>query len=117
STLDVALEALAGSDYVARTATLSFAGNAGETQQFTVTLTPDNVYEDDEDFQAQLGAVDAQGRDVTAITTPVLGTIVNDDALPTVTISASPTVINEAVGVSTVTVELSNPSENPVVVE
>ena len=115
STFDVALEAVAGSDYVASATTLTFQGAAGEVKSFTVTLLADNVYEDDEDFAAQLGAVDAQGRAVTANTTPVLGTILNDDSYPQVTLSAAPLAIDES-SVSTITIQLSNPSENPVIV-
>jgi hypothetical protein len=46
--------AVAGSDYVAATGTLNFAGTAGETQTFSVTVNGDAVLEANESFLINL---------------------------------------------------------------
>ena len=69
--------AVAGSDYVANSGTLNFAGTAGETQTISVTVNGDTRLETDETFTVDLSnptnsvtISDAQG----------VGTISNDDA-------------------------------------
>ena len=73
--------ATAGSDYVATSGTLNFAGTAGEVQSFTVTINGDTASEGDETFIITLsnlsGTTDAVIGDATAT-----GTISNDDVVP-----------------------------------
>lgn len=82
-TSDITDEAGAGSDYTAKTGTLTF--NPGETSQTVcIDVSGDDIYEDDETFALTLSSptnatlVDADG----------IGTIINDDLLPTVNITA-----------------------------
>ena len=72
-----------GTDYTENTAALTFAGNAGETQTFTVATTEDSVQEPDETFTVSL-AVSNTTETVTATDT-AKGTILDDDA-PALTI-------------------------------
>ena len=98
--------ATAGQDYTATSGTLSFA--AGQTTQtITVAITNDLVFEGAETFNINLTApvnatiADAQG----------LGTIVDNDAAPTISTITSPTVVEGTDLVYAVT--LSNPSATP----
>ncbi len=98
--------ATAGQDYTATSGTLNFA--AGQTTQtITVTITNDLVFEGAETFSVNLTApvnatiADAQG----------LGTIVDNDAAPTISTITSPTVVEGTDLVYAVT--LSNPSATP----
>ena len=67
-----------GADYTANTAALSFAGEAGETESFTVSTTDDAALEGDETFTVGL-AVSGTSLGVSAEDTGT-GTIVDDDA-------------------------------------
>ena len=73
-----------GTDYTENTSALTFAGNAGETQSFTVTTTEDSAVEADETFTVSL-AVTGSSATVTASDTAT-GTITNDDGSAEVTI-------------------------------
>ena len=64
-----------GTDYTENTAAISFTGNAGETQTFTVATTEDEVVEAAETFTVNLTV---SGTSVTATDTAT-GTITNDD--------------------------------------
>jgi len=102
----------AGTDYTAiSTMTLTFA--IGETSKtVNVTISGDIGYEPDENFYINLTAPtnssisDAQG----------IGTIANDDADPTVTLSVNNANIAENAGVATVTATLSAASTKDVTV-
>lgn len=75
--------ATAGSDYVTTSGTLTFA--PGETSKtINVTVNGDAVYELDETFQVTLSANSANSTLGTSVAT---GTITNDEAQPTVSIS------------------------------
>jgi len=81
--------ALAGSDYMATSGTLTFA--AGETSKtFTVEVLGDTVYENNEDFSVNLsnpsGAVLGNNGSASAI-----ATITNDDIPPLPIVTLSPT--------------------------
>ena len=73
-----------GTDYTENTTALTFAGNAGETQSFTVSTTEDTAVEADETFTVSLAVSEATAT-VTATDTAT-GTITNDDGSATVTI-------------------------------
>ncbi|MBA3316191.1 MAG: hypothetical protein H0T47_23240, partial [Planctomycetaceae bacterium] len=74
--------AVAGSDYVAKSGSLTFAGTAGETKTVTVTINGDTVLEADEVFELVLSDLTASGRNVTFTRSRATGTILNDDAVP-----------------------------------
>ncbi|WP_168188951.1 retention module-containing protein [Thiomicrorhabdus sediminis] len=102
--------ATAGLDYTAQSGTLNFA--AGDTTEtITVPISEDLIYEGNETFDVNLTnpsnatISDAQG----------LGTIVDNDAEPTITIDD--VTVNEDAGTATFTVSLSNPSAFPVSVD
>ncbi len=74
--------ATAGTDYVANSTTLNFAGTAGESHTFEVTVNGDMLVEPTEIFTVPLSTISASGRDV-VISGPLgtgTGTITNDDA-------------------------------------
>ena len=103
--------ATAGTDYTATSGTLTF--NAGATSQtVSVTISGDTGYEPDEGFRINLAnplnaaISDGQG----------IGTITNDDAAPTVTLSVDNASIAENAGVATVTATLSAASASEVTV-
>ena len=72
-----------GTDYTANATALNFTGTANETHSFTVSTTEDGIVEGNETFTIAL-SVSKSG--VTATDTGT-GTINNDDARPTVTLS------------------------------
>jgi hypothetical protein len=116
ATGNIAGQAVAGNDYTATSGVLTFAGTVGETRTFAVSLSPDTLYENDEAFQVTLSNLQAGGRNVSISSAAATGTITNEDAAPTVTLTASPTTISENGGVSTITATLSQPSALPTVV-
>ena len=69
--------AIKGTDYAENTAGITFVGNAGETQTFTVMTTEDTDKEQDESFTVTLSVSNAPSG-VTATDTAT-GTITNDD--------------------------------------
>ncbi|WP_216911979.1 Calx-beta domain-containing protein, partial [Synechococcus sp. CCAP 1479/13] len=86
--------ATAGSDYLATSGTLTFAGTAGETQTISVTINGDTAFEPDETFFLNLSA---PTNGVTIADSQGLGTITNDDPapLPVVTLAVSPASVTE----------------------
>ncbi len=66
----------ADNDYVAATGTLTFAGTAGETRTFTVTVNGDTRVEANETFTVSLNTVSNAAVSITDI---AVGTIVDDD--------------------------------------
>ena len=100
--------AIAGSDYVATSGTLTFPATSAGTSSQTVTVlvTGDTVFEGDQTFFLNLSAPtggatigDAQG----------IGMITNDDAAPTLTIND--VTVSEAAGTATFTVTRTGASE------
>ncbi|MEM9836698.1 MAG: Calx-beta domain-containing protein [Bacteroidota bacterium] len=84
---DVAYNTIDGSaivtdgDYTAASGTLSFAGTAGETQQFTVAVNEDAILEADETFGVELGPASNLNNGFLVNTDDgAIGTITNDDA-------------------------------------
>ncbi len=103
--------ATSGSDYVARSGTLTFLAGGPTTQTVNVTVNGDNNIEGNETFFVNLSTAtngtitDSQG----------IGTIVNDDFLPT--ISINDVAANEGdspFGTFTFTLTLSAPAVQPV---
>ena len=102
--------ARAGSDYVAATGTASFA--AGETvAEVTVPVNGDLIAEADEAFTLSL----ADATNASISTAQATGTIVNDDAAPSVSIAdVSVNEGNEGTTAATFVLTLSGGSELPV---
>ncbi|SDD06044.1 Calx-beta domain-containing protein [Pedobacter soli] len=98
--------AIAGSDYTAKTGVITFpAGSvSGATQTILIPITDDNVTEASESFKVTLSNATAP---VTITQPEGIGTITDNDPA-TVSISATPTSVNEAAGTATFTVTLSN---------
>lgn len=82
--------ATGGSDFTATAQVLSFAGNASETQQFTVPTTVDSTVEFDETFTVNLTATNG----LVDTTDTATGTITNDDE-STVSVAVGPMMTNE----------------------
>ncbi|MBT8488783.1 MAG: Ig-like domain-containing protein, partial [Gemmatimonadetes bacterium] len=93
---------------------LTFAGTAGETEQFTVATLDDAVFEGTETFTVGLSASNGAVGDSDGGS----GTILDNDGQPTVTLIASPTSLaeNGSANPSVVTATLSNPSTQAVTV-
>ncbi|WP_197998444.1 tandem-95 repeat protein, partial [Gimesia aquarii] len=70
---------VAGTDYLAKSGTLNFAGIAGETQSVTITISDDSTAELDESFFVNLSNVQASGRNVTLADSQGVGTILGND--------------------------------------
>jgi len=116
TTVDVATgvgTATAGVDYVANAQTLTFPPGT-PTQTFTVVVNGDTTFEGDETFPVALS--NATGGAVTSGSG--LGTITNDDAMPSISIADVSQVEGNA-GTSNFTfnVSLSNPSDQAVSVD
>ena len=108
--------ATADEDYVSFSpGRLAFA--PGETSQsITVTVNGDNVDEPDETVMIELSDPDNLLLSGGTSTATATGTIIDDDAPPSVTLSLNPTSISENGGVSTVTATLSHASSAPTTV-
>ena len=93
----------AGSDYVADTAALDFAGTADETKTFRVATVEDAVFEWDETFTVDLTVSDAPPG--VTDTDGGVGTIGNDDAAPDVELGVAPSEVAEGASATLMTVE------------
>ena len=104
--------AAAGSDYTSTTDTLTFAGNNGETQTFTVPITDDGIAEATETFFANLSNIsnglvtiaDAQG----------VGSITDND---NASLAIDNIAVNEGDGTATFTVTLTGDVQGGVSVD
>ncbi|WP_170114188.1 Calx-beta domain-containing protein, partial [Kangiella spongicola] len=104
--------ALAGSDYVANSNTLTFAGTNGETQTISVDITNDSLVEATESFFVNLSNVnnavvtlsDAQG----------VGTITDNDSA---SLAIDDVTVNEAAGTAEFTVTLTGDVQDGVSVD
>ncbi|MBK7871854.1 MAG: hypothetical protein IPJ74_14825 [Saprospiraceae bacterium] len=67
------------SDYLPNSATLNFAGTAGETETFDVTVNDDMIVEPNETFVVGLHSLTVTGRNI-VLGPAGTGTITNDDA-------------------------------------
>jgi hypothetical protein len=109
--------ATAGEDYVATSGTLTFNPGGTLSRTITVLVNGDMVHEDDEFFLIQLDSpVNAT---LNSEFSQARGIILNDDPIPTV--SLSPGIVSHEEGngdtvAYTFTVSLSNPSDKPITV-
>ncbi|APZ90438.1 Calx-beta domain-containing protein [Fuerstiella marisgermanici] len=98
-----------GSDFDHTSGTLTFAGNAGETQAITVPITVDTIVEGDEDFTVNLGTAAPVNAlvDPSDIDTSDTGTvtITNDDSTA---LTVDSVTVNEDLGTVDVVVTLTN---------
>lgn len=74
--------ATAGTDYTASNGTLTFSGTAGEIETITISVNGDTDFEAAETFNAMLSNLQANGRNVSILTSTGVATILNDDPLP-----------------------------------
>jgi len=93
---------VADSDYVDNDSSLSFTGNAGESQTITVWVRADDMVEADETFTVALGAISNLGagidpNDLSTRNLPATGTILNEDTA-TLTLSGVTATQNEGNG-------------------
>jgi Ca2+-binding RTX toxin-like protein len=109
-------------DFTLQTTSVSFDGmSVGETELITVTITGDNVVEDNETFTVTLGSVTApsteQQVDIGSGATAT-GTIINDDSATVSIVAGSATVTEGAAGTAdvTYTVSLNAPVEGDITV-
>ena len=75
------ITAIEGTDYTENIQAISFTGTANETKTFTVSTIEDDLVEDDETFTVGL-TVSGTSETITATDTGI-GTIINDDIVPT----------------------------------
>lgn len=75
-------------DFTGGSGVLSFGGNAGETQVFSVQVQGDRTVELDETFEVRLSGLQTRGRSVSLATNKATGEIRNDDHA-TVTVAAA----------------------------
>jgi hypothetical protein len=106
--------ATSGTDYTDNDGTLTFAGNANETQSWTVNVNGDVTVELNETFEGALGALAGAPAGVTTAGTPQTGTITNDDAA-VVNIQSDISQLENA-GNQVFSITLSNPVDVPVMV-
>ena len=108
TTITVSASPGAGTDFTLTGTTLTIAaGSTTSTGTVTVTAVPDTTDSADKRVTVSGAATGGNGAESPPAATL---TIVDDDALPTLSLSLSPTSIGEASGVSTVTAALSHPS-------
>ena len=98
--------AVAGSDYVSATGTLTFTQAAAGVQTFTVKTIQDLLSEDDESFTVSISNLQGGGGPAPSLgTATATTTITDDDSHPTgVTLSVSPDSVAEGASSTTVTV-------------
>jgi len=108
-------------DFTLQTTSVSFDGTSvGETELITVTITGDNVVEDNETFTVTLGSVTApsteQQNDIDSSAATATGTILNDDSATLSIVAASASVTEGATGMTdvTYTVSLDAPVEGDI---
>ena len=105
----------AGQDYTADAGTLSFAGEAGETELVTITISGDADVEPNETFSVTMGAFSNSSLigNLSRANNPATGTIQNDDSIQ-VDIDAG--MVAEDSGSIPFTVTLVSPVLQPVTV-
>ena len=98
--------ATAGSDYTAKSGTLTFTQTAAGPQTFTVQTTGDSIDEGTgETFTVTISSPSGGGATPTLGTSSVTTTITDDDAAPTgITLSASPNTLGEDDSATSITV-------------
>ena len=102
--------ATAGADYTAVTSqTLTFAGIAGETRTFMVTITDDAVTEGAETFMASLSLPVLTGSDTSlTVGLPVAATVtITDNDSAALTLTMTDVTVNEGDGTASVSVSLN----------
>ena len=89
--------AMAGSDYTAKSGTLTFTNADAGDKTFTVQTTEDTLDESDETFTVTISGPNGGGGPASSLgTSSVSTTITDDDAAPTgITLSASPNTLGE----------------------
>ena len=99
--------ATAGSDYTAKSGTLTFTNAAAGSQTFTVQTTGDTFHESDETFTVTISSPSGGGGPAPSLaTTKSVTTTIDDDdnALTGIALSASPNTIGEDDAATSITV-------------
>ena len=98
--------ATAGSDYTAKSGTLTFTSTAAGAQTFTVETNEDTIDEPDETFTVIISSPSGGGGATPTIgTASVTTTITDDDDAPTgITLSANPSTLGEDDSATSITV-------------
>ena len=110
--------ATAGTDYTAKSGTLTFTNTAAGSQTFTVQTTEDTFDDDDEDFTVTISSPSGGGGPAPSIgTASVVTTTIDDDddAISGITLTVSPTSVGEddAKTEFTVTASLGDSTTRP----
>lgn len=115
ATIDGTAQANDG-DYETASGKLTFAPGI-TTQPITVRVRGDRKFEPDETFSIQLSS--PSNADLSTAPEQGIGTILNDDSRPTITIDDSAPILEGNTGTTPInfTVRLSNPSSEPVTVK
>ena len=118
TTAEVVGGATPGSDFVSATDTLSFSGFDGETQTFTISITPDAVVEGDESFGVESSNIASGGRDIRFSTAPDVAFITSLDQFVgagivanAIELSAGSSVAYVATDSGLLVLDLSDPSQ------
>ena len=102
--------AVAGSDFVAASGTITFAPGA-TSASIVVSISEDLIDESAETFDVSL--ISANNAVIGTIQTATV-TLVDNDGIPTVQFESASTSVSEAAGSATLTVTLSNPSADTI---
>ena len=105
-----------GTDYATTQGTLTFEPGGGLVKTISVPIFEDAIDEEEETFTVRVRNAQNATLSGGGTTLEATGKITDDEATPTVTLMLSPSSINEASGVSTVTAMLSGPSSEAVTV-
>ena len=89
--------ATAGTDYTAKSGTLTFTNTAAGSQTFTVQTTEDTFDDDDETFTVTISSPSGGGGPAPTLGTAAVSTTITDDdaALTGISLSASPNTLGE----------------------
>ena len=97
--------AKAGSDYTAKSSTVTFTSSDATAKTVTVSTTDDTIYEVDENFTFTISNLAGGGPTPTLGTATKTTTITSDDATATsVTLSVSPATLDETAAATDITV-------------
>ena len=109
--------AKAGTDYTAKSGTLTFTNTAAGSQTFTVQTTEDTFDDDDETFTVTISSPSGGGGATPSIGTASVTTTIDDDddAISGITLTVSPTSVGEddAKTEFTVTASLGDSTTRP----
>ncbi|GAA4356577.1 hypothetical protein GCM10023151_04630 [Kangiella marina] len=104
--------ATGGDDFVNTAGSVTFVGNAGETQTFVVTINEDTIVEEAETFTVNIDAVNASITDTDTAT----GTITDNDTLEVSVAATSAAVEGGANGLFTISLNTTSSTDTTVTI-